>query len=329
MNKSSLFGLFLVFVLLAACMNLPPSNLPPSPNSASFSAPLGKAIDPYSQGYAVPRTFNASYDYTKFNTTNNAVATTVAVNGEQYVYKIGYVYNGKFNEWSSFTFPEATVGSSKWISGNVSTSLQVTQDYLMNQTLLDETQPIYIVTYACTGLDDSWDCHNNEWMLQIINATIGNGCRVWASVVEDSIVNDRVSIGPFSHLRPGAQVGEKTHIGNFAEIKNSVLGEHVHVGHFSYLGDASVGDNVNIGAGTVTCNFDGKKKNPTEIGDGAFIGSDTLLVAPIRVGKGAKTGAGSVVTRDVPLGAVAVGMPARTLARRRSVAEPFSGDKER
>ncbi len=149
----------------------------------------------------------------------------------------------------------------------------------------------------------------------IVNSAIGSGCRVWASVIEDAVVRDGVTIGPFSHLRPGAQVGEKSRIGNYAEIKNSVLGEHVHMGHFSYLGDASVGHDVNIGAGTITCNFDGKKKNSTEIGDGAFIGSGTLLVAPVKVGKKARTGAGSVVTHDLPPDSLSYGVPARTIKK--------------
>jgi len=151
---------------------------------------------------------------------------------------------------------------------------------------------------------------------QIIDSTIGAGCRIWASVIEQARVKDGVSIGPFSHLRPGAQVGKATRIGNFAEIKNSIVGEHVHMGHFSYMGDASVGDNVNIGAGAITCNFDGKTKNPTVIEDGAFIGSDTLLVAPVKVGKNARTGAGSVVTHDIPPDTLAYGVPAKVVKKK-------------
>jgi bifunctional UDP-N-acetylglucosamine pyrophosphorylase/glucosamine-1-phosphate N-acetyltransferase len=151
---------------------------------------------------------------------------------------------------------------------------------------------------------------------QIIDSTIGAGCRIWASVIEQAIVKDGACIGPFSHLRPGAQVGKATRIGNFAEIKNSIVGEHVHMGHFSYMGDASVGDNVNIGAGAITCNFDGKTKNPTVIEDGAFIGSDTLLVAPVKVGKKARTGAGSVVTHDIPPDTLAYGVPAKVVRKK-------------
>lgn len=146
---------------------------------------------------------------------------------------------------------------------------------------------------------------------QIMDSTIGNGCRIWASVIEGSTVADGVSVGPFSHLRPGARIGKRVHIGNFAEVKNSTLAEHVHMGHFSYLGDATVGQDVNIGAGTITCNFNGVTKNQTIIEDGAFIGSDTLLVAPVKVGKKARTGAGSVVTRDLPAGTLSYGVPAK------------------
>jgi bifunctional UDP-N-acetylglucosamine pyrophosphorylase/glucosamine-1-phosphate N-acetyltransferase len=102
-------------------------------------------------------------------------------------------------------------------------------------------------------------------------------------------------------------------MGNFGEVKNSRLGAGAKMGHFSYLGDASVGAGANIGAGTVTCNFDGKQKHRTEIGEGAFIGSDTMLVAPVKIGKGARTGAGSVVTHDVPDGATVVGVPAKRM----------------
>jgi bifunctional UDP-N-acetylglucosamine pyrophosphorylase/glucosamine-1-phosphate N-acetyltransferase len=104
-------------------------------------------------------------------------------------------------------------------------------------------------------------------------------------------------------------------MGNFGEVKNSYLGPGTKMGHFSYLGDATIGENVNIGAGTITCNYDGQRKHQTVIEDGAFIGSDTMLVAPVRVGKGSKTGAGSVVTHDVPSDSVVYGVPARPRAK--------------
>ena len=118
-------------------------------------------------------------------------------------------------------------------------------------------------------------------------------------------------IGPFSHLRKGAYVCEHAHIGNYSELKNSTLGPGARMGHFSYLGDTIVGAAANIGAGTITCNFDGEDKHRTRIGDNAFIGSGTMIVAPIDIGSQAKTGAGSVVTHDIPDDTLAYGVPAR------------------
>jgi bifunctional UDP-N-acetylglucosamine pyrophosphorylase/glucosamine-1-phosphate N-acetyltransferase len=146
---------------------------------------------------------------------------------------------------------------------------------------------------------------------QVIDSTLGARCRVDSSVVEQSTLEDGVDVGPFSHLRAGAHICSGAHIGNFAEVKNSRLGRNTKMGHFSYVGDATVGDDVNIGAGTITCNFDGVRKHQTVIGDGAFIGSDTMLIAPVEVGAWARTGAGSVVNHDVPPNALAVGVPAR------------------
>ncbi len=146
---------------------------------------------------------------------------------------------------------------------------------------------------------------------QIVDSVIGRDCRIWASVLESSEVEDEVSIGPFAHLRPGSSIGRGARLGNFAEVKNSRLDAGVQQHHMSYLGDAHVGERANIGAGTITANYDGVRKFRTEIGERAFIGVDTMLVAPVEVGPGAKTGAGAVVTHDVPAGALAVGVPAR------------------
>ena len=147
------------------------------------------------------------------------------------------------------------------------------------------------------------------------DSVVGDGCRVNSSMLEEAHLEADVHVGPYAHLRPGARLGRGVHMGNFGEVKNSTLGAEVKLGHFCYVGDATVGARTNIGAGTITCNFgrDGRK-NRTEIGEDVFVGSDSLLVAPVRLGKGSSTGAGSVVTRDVPDGALAVGMPAR-LAR--------------
>lgn len=149
------------------------------------------------------------------------------------------------------------------------------------------------------------------------DSTIGNSCKIKASFIEGSTLGEGVDVGPFSHIRPGTHLESDVHIGNFAEVKNSHLGPGTKSGHFSYIGDAQLGANVNIGAGTVTCNFDGDDKNQTTIGDDAFIGSDTMLVAPIDIGARASTGAGSVVTKDVPPDMVAIGMPARTLPKKK------------
>ena len=138
--------------------------------------------------------------------------------------------------------------------------------------------------------------------------TIESGAEVRAFChLEGCHISAGATVGPFARLRPGTELGGDVHVGNFVEIKNSILDEGVKVGHLTYLGDAHVGERTNIGAGTVTCNYDGVMKHHTEIGADAFIGSDTMLVAPVTVGAGALTGSGSVITEDVPPGAVALG----------------------
>jgi bifunctional UDP-N-acetylglucosamine pyrophosphorylase/glucosamine-1-phosphate N-acetyltransferase len=150
----------------------------------------------------------------------------------------------------------------------------------------------------------------------IDTCTIGDRCAVRASVLEHATLEDACDIGPFGHLRKGARMCQGAHMGNFGEMKNSTLGPGAKMGHFSYLGDAQVAAGVNIGAGTITCNYDGARKHPTTIEEGAFIGSGTMIVAPRHIGAGANIGAGSVVTHDVPAGAVAYGVPARVRAQR-------------
>lgn len=151
----------------------------------------------------------------------------------------------------------------------------------------------------------------------IVDSVIGDGCRVLQSVIEEAVLEEGVEVGPYSHVRPESHIETDVHIGNFAEVKNSRLGKGTKMGHFSYVGDAQVGSDVNIGAGAVTCNFDGVGKNETIIEEGVFIGSDSMLVAPLRIGAGASTGAGSVVTKDVPAGAMVVGVPARIINKGR------------
>jgi len=147
----------------------------------------------------------------------------------------------------------------------------------------------------------------------LIDATLEDRVTVIESTVTQSSVGEGTRIGPYSHIRPGCRVGRDVEIGNFAELKNAAVGNGTKVHHMSYLGDVTVGARVNIGAGTVVCNFDGKRKHHTIIEDEAFIGSDTMLVAPLHIGRAAVTGAGSVVTKDVPAGGVAVGVPARVI----------------
>jgi bifunctional UDP-N-acetylglucosamine pyrophosphorylase/glucosamine-1-phosphate N-acetyltransferase len=143
------------------------------------------------------------------------------------------------------------------------------------------------------------------------DSSIGDGCRVTSSVVEESVMEAGSDIGPYSHLRPGAYLESGVHIGNFVEIKESRLAAGTLMGHFGYVGDATIGAKVNVGAGTVTCNFDGRDKHRTVIEDGAFIGCDTMLIAPVTVGSQAVTGAGAVITKDVPPARLAVGVPAK------------------
>jgi bifunctional UDP-N-acetylglucosamine pyrophosphorylase/glucosamine-1-phosphate N-acetyltransferase len=146
-------------------------------------------------------------------------------------------------------------------------------------------------------------------------------------VLEGSTIDADVTIGPFSHVRKGAYIGPGVELGNYAEVKNSNIGAGTKSHHFSYLGDADVGEKVNIGAGSITANYDGVSKHRTKIGKGAFIGSDTIMRAPVTIGEGALTGAASLVTKDVPDGKMALGVPARIRSRRpkpdeKATAEP-------
>lgn len=141
----------------------------------------------------------------------------------------------------------------------------------------------------------------------IENCVLGNGVLIRQScVLEDSTIEDGAQIGPFAHLRPGSEIGENAHVGNFVETKKARLGKGAKANHLTYLGDAEIGEGSNIGAGTITCNYDGVNKNRTLIGKGAFVGSDTTLVAPVTIGDGAYIGAGSCITKDVPADALAV-----------------------
>jgi bifunctional UDP-N-acetylglucosamine pyrophosphorylase/glucosamine-1-phosphate N-acetyltransferase len=162
---------------------------------------------------------------------------------------------------------------------------------------------------------------------QIFDCEIADHCQVIYSYIEGARLDPHAEIGPFGRLRKGAHLGEGVHMGSFGEVKNSYLGPGVHMGHFSYIGDAQVGAHANIGAGTITCNYDGKVKSKTVIGEDAFVGSDTLLVAPVELGPGARTGAGSVVTRDVAPHTLVYGVPARPAPARRAAAADPAADE--
>jgi bifunctional UDP-N-acetylglucosamine pyrophosphorylase/glucosamine-1-phosphate N-acetyltransferase len=149
------------------------------------------------------------------------------------------------------------------------------------------------------------------------HTSIGSDCRIGPHAhIEDVRIGNRSDCGPFVKLRPGTEIADDVHIGSFAELVRTRVGRGSKVPHVSYLGDTDLGEDANIGAGTITANFDGTNKNRTKIGDGAFVGVDTMLVAPVKLGKGSRTGAGSVVTKDVPDGATAVGVPARVVRRK-------------
>lgn len=150
----------------------------------------------------------------------------------------------------------------------------------------------------------------------VFSSQIGNEVEIGPALIEKAVIEDGVDITTFCHLRSGAHLGPGVHLGNFGEVKDSHLAAGVKMGHFSYIGNATIGENVNIGAGTITCNYDGVHKNSTEIGADTFIGSDTMLVAPLKIGKGAKTGAGAVVTHDVADGETVAGVPARPMKKK-------------
>jgi bifunctional UDP-N-acetylglucosamine pyrophosphorylase/glucosamine-1-phosphate N-acetyltransferase len=156
------------------------------------------------------------------------------------------------------------------------------------------------------------NCRIRSWV-RVTDSVIGDGVHVNDScVIVESRIDDEAQVGPFSHLRPGSHMKAGSHVGNFVELKKTVLGEGSKASHLTYLGDAAVGAGVNVGAGTITCNYDGEKKHPTVIGDGAFIGSDSQLVAPVTIGAGAYVAAGSSITEDVPPGALGVARSRQT-----------------
>lgn len=172
---------------------------------------------------------------------------------------------------------------------------------------------------------------------RIVNSRLGDRVTIRNhSVITDSAIDADVSVGPFAHLRPRTRLEEGAHVGNFVELKNTTLGQSSKANHLSYLGDATIGAHVNVGAGTITCNYDGTAKHRTTIEDGAFIGSDTTLVAPVTVGQEAYVAAGSSITSDVPAGALGIARArqenkdgwARKRAEMRNSAESPTGDRQ-
>jgi len=197
----------------------------------------------------------------------------------------------------------------KWIEAGV-IMIDPTSTYLDREVTIGAGTIIYPNTYLMGETTIGQDCVIGPSTF-IEGSTVGDNCIARFAVIEFAILENNVDIGPFAHLRKGAHLGEGVHMGNFGEVKNSYLGPGTKMGHFSYLGNTTTGQNVNIGAGTITCNYDGIKKHPTKIGDNAFIGSDTMLVSPVNIGDNARTGAGAVVTKDIPDNGLAYGVPAQ------------------
>ena len=159
--------------------------------------------------------------------------------------------------------------------------------------------------------------------VRLVDVEVGPGAQILDHcLLLESVVEAGASVGPFSHVRPSSRVGKQARVGNFVELKKTHLGAGSKAQHLSYLGDATVGPDVNIGAGTITCNYDGVRKSPTRIEAGAFVGSDTTLVAPVTIGEGAYVAAGSTITEDVPSDALALG-------RARQVTKPGWAAKRR
>jgi bifunctional UDP-N-acetylglucosamine pyrophosphorylase/glucosamine-1-phosphate N-acetyltransferase len=168
---------------------------------------------------------------------------------------------------------------------------------------------------------------------RITDSKIGRGSTILEGcVIEESEIHKQVQVGPSAHLRPGSVLEDRVRIGNFVEIKKSRIGKGTKAGHLSYLGDTETGRDVNVGAGTITCNYDGTRKHPTSIGDGVFIGSDSQLIAPVRIGKGAYVAAGSTITEDVPADALAIGrgrqVNKRNWARQKKTGKARGGKEE-
>jgi len=185
----------------------------------------------------------------------------------------------------------------KWMNSGV-TIMDPNSTYIHNQVNIENDTIIYPSTFLEGKSKIGKNCEIGPFT-RLVNSIVGDDSKVTYSVVYDSKIKKGTNVGPFSHIRPGTEISESAKIGSFVEVKKSFIGKGSKVPHLSYIGDAEIGDRVNIGAGTVTVNYDGYKKYKTIIGDDVNIGSDSMLVAPITIGKGAVTGAGSVLTKDV------------------------------
>ncbi|NLZ43656.1 MAG: bifunctional UDP-N-acetylglucosamine diphosphorylase/glucosamine-1-phosphate N-acetyltransferase GlmU [Clostridia bacterium] len=192
----------------------------------------------------------------------------------------------------------------RWMEEGV-TFIDPAATYLDPRVKLGADTTVYPGTFLYGETVVGENCHLGPYT-QITGSRIGNNCRILFSVLDTVEIGDNVSIGPYANLRPGTVVEAEAKVGDFVELKNSRIGRGSKVPHLSYIGDTRMGSGVNIGAGTITCNYDGKAKHPTVIGDGAFIGSNTNLVAPVTVGEHALIGAGSTITKDVPGWALAI-----------------------
>lgn len=194
------------------------------------------------------------------------------------------------------------------------TILDPATTFIELDVVIGEDTIIYPNTTLEKGTRIGRDCRIGP-SSRLINTVIEEGASIQFSVANGAFIGPGTTVGPYAHLRPGSVLSENVKVGNFVEIKKSTIGKGSKVPHLSYVGDASIGGDVNIGAGTITCNYDGKGKHQTIIEDNAFIGSNSSLVAPVKIGSGAITGAGSVVTKDVESNAIVVGVPAKPLIK--------------
>jgi len=205
---------------------------------------------------------------------------------------------------------------SKWMESGV-TMIDPPSTYIDQDVYIGKDTSIFPNTHIQRGSKIGQNCRIGP-DTTVKSSNIGHKSKITHSFVEDASLGENVSVGPFSRIRAGTVLENNVYVGNHAEIKNSTLGGETKCGHFSYIGDAIIGKNVNVGAGTITCNYDGLSKHSTVIGNYAFIGSNTMIVAPVVIGDNAITGTGSIVNKNVPEGAKAIGAPIRIIKGERS-----------